>query len=493
MLHELMEEANITYTENYALAYSSTRSSCLDFFASCGALRQASDGVQYRLFARAYAENPDIAMKSLFYARDIREGLGERELFREILSWMANRRPDSVRKNIPLIAEYGRWDDLLSLLGTDCEADAVDCIRARLKLDLAALKDGQPVSLLGKWLPSVNTSSDERREQAGKLCRTLHMSRKEYRKTLSSLRSAIDVVEKRLCASDYTFDYGKVPSGAMLKYQQTFLRNDPERYKDFLQRVLSGDAALHADTLYPYEIIRKCIRLGDDSFAEKRPWDPDLVQALDASWKSLPDYCDGRNALAVIDGSGSMYDSTGILPAEIAMSLGIYFAERNTGFFRNHFITFSQTPQLVELKGNNIAERTQFCMSYNEVTNTNLCAVFSLLLNTALRHHLPQEDLPEMLYIISDMEFDEGADFDHVLFEEIKADYRKNGYSLPTLVYWNVNHRHDQFPVRKDDSGAVLVSGASPIVFRMVISGEIYPEAFMLSVVNGERYAPVGA
>lgn len=493
MLSELKQEANKTLTENGALAHRSTLSHCLNFFAVCGALRRESDGIQYRLFTRAYAENSDMAMKILFYARDIRQGLGERELFREILSWLARRRPDSVRKNIPLVAEYGRWDDLLDLFGTACEKDAVACIRTQLDRDRVALEKGESVSLLAKWLPSLHTSSAQRREQARRLCRALRMTEKEYRKMTAALRSAADIVEKRLCAKDYSFEYGKVPSGAMMKYQKAFLRNDREWYQAYIDRVLAGKETLHADVVYPYEIIRKCIRLGFGRNEVPPEEVAGQIRALDAGWKSLPDYCDGRNALAVIDGSGSMYGGKGILPAEVAMSLGIYFAERNTGFFRNHFITFSMTPKLVELQGDNIADRTAFCMSYNEVANTNLCGVFSLLLETAVNHRLPQEELPETLYIISDMEFDEGVSCDRVLFEEIRDRYAANGYRLPALVYWNVDCRHEQFPVRKDDIGTVLVSGASPVVFNMVIRGDTTPEEYMLSVIGSERYRPVSA
>ena len=492
MLSELKNEADRTFTENGAVAHRSSGSHCLNLFAACGALRQAPDGVQYSLFTRAWAENPDLAMKILFYARDIREGLGERELFREILSWLAFRQPDSVRKNIPLVAEYGRWDDLLALLGTRCEKDAVACIRKQLAKDTEALRHGGSVSLLGKWLPSVHTASAERRAQAGALCRALHMTEKEYRKTLSALRSHLDIVEKRLCASDYTFDYGAVPSGAMLKYQQAFLRNDAERYNAFISQVQEGTAALHADTLYPYQIVRKCIRIADGETDPETDL-PGLVRALDASWKSLPDYCNGRNALAVVDGSGSMYTGGNLQPAEIALSLGIYFAEHNTGFFRNHFITFSRTPQLVEIQGKDIAEKAAFCMSFNEAANTNLCGVFALLLKTAVDHRLPQEELPETVYIISDMEFDAGVDCDRALFDEIRDLYRQYGYLLPTLVYWNVCFRNEQFPVSSGDEGAVLVSGASPVLFNMVIRGGLSPEEFMLSVIESERYLPVKA
>ena len=489
MLSALKKESNRTHTENGALSNRSTGSHCLNFFAVCGALRGADEDVQRRLFVRAYAENMDLALRTLFYARDIREGLGERELFRNILSWLAFSRPHSVVKNIPLIAEYGRWDDLLPLLGSPCKEAATQVIRHQLRQDLAALEQGAPVSLLAKWLPSINASSAETKEQARVLCKRLKMTEKEYRQTLSGLRAHLDVLEKRLCKKDYSFDYGKQPSGAMHKYRQAFLRNDKDRYKAFLSAVLSGEKTMHAGTLYPYQILEKCI----EGYKTPSALTADMIQSLDASWKSLPDYGDQKNALAVIDGSASMYWRSNLRPADVAMSLGIYFAERNTGYFKDHFITFSRSPRLIKLEGNSIADRAAYCASFNECSNTNLRATFELLLETAVKHHLPQEELPETLYIISDMEFDQGVDRDRTLFEEIKALYHQHGYRLPTLVYWNVESRHEQFPVTRDEHGTVLISGCSPNVFRMVISQDVTPESLMLSVLNSERYAKICA
>ena len=491
MLSELEEMSNRTYTENGALTNRSTGSDCLNFFSLCGALRHAPAQAAMDLFMRAYAEDRNLAMKALFYARDVRGGLGERALFRGILRRLSALRPESVEKNIPLIAEYGRWDDLLALLGTPLEAQTVRCLREQLAADERGMQSDSPVSLLAKWLPSVNTSSPERRAQARTLCKALGLSEKDYRRKLSSLRTYIDVLEKRLCRTDYTFDYEKQSSGAMHKYRRAFLRHDGARYGEYLQKVLAGKATLHAGTLYPYEIVRACV--DPEGWNCRLVSDPQLRQSLDASWKSLPDYGDGRNALAVVDGSGSMFADVNPMPAAVAMSLGIYFAEHNKGYFRDHFITFSNTPRLVKLKGEDIADRVEYCMRFDECANTDLRATFRLLLDTAVKHHLPQEELPETVYVISDMEFDEGTEEDATLFEEMQAMYEQEGYRLPTVVYWNVCAHAEQFPVRRDETGAVLVSGGSPSLFRMVISQEASPEQFMRSVLESERYRPISA
>ncbi|MBP3294209.1 MAG: DUF2828 family protein [Clostridia bacterium] len=487
MLNALTYEANRTYTENGAVTHRSSGSDCLDFFAVCGALRHADENEIVRKFLRAYAENPDTAMKTLFYARDIRGGLGERRLFRCILRYLAYTKPSSVLKNLPLIAEYGRFDDLLILLGSPCEDELIRYLRAQLDADLAAMEAGDNGSLLAKWLPSVNTSSHKSRETAKKLCHLLGMREKEYRQTLAKLRAHIDIVESRLCRKDYTFDYGQVPAGALFKYREALLRNDGERYKDYLTAVREGRAKMNTGTLYPYQIVRSAMK----------EYDEENIRSLDTTWNALPDCCNGRNALAVIDGSGSMYCDygTGMMPATVALSLGIYFAEHNTGRFADRFITFSQTPRFVKIKGDTIAEKVRYCMSFDECANTNLYEVFRLILHAAVRYNIPQEELPELLYIISDMEFDAatGGANDTTVHRKAKKLYDKYGYKLPQVVYWNVCSRNEQVPVTMNESGTALVSGSSPILFRHMMEMDITPFTMMEQILGSERYAPISA
>lgn len=510
MLNALTYEANLTHTENGALTHRSSGSDCLDFFAVCGAMRHADENEIVRKFLRAYAENPDTAMKTLFYARDIRGGLGERRLFRCILLYLAYTKPSSVLKNLPLIAEYGRFDDLLILLGSPCEDELIRYLRAQLDADLAAMEAGDNGSLLAKWLPSVNTSSHKSRETAKKLCRLLGMREKEYRQTLAKLRAHIDIVESRLCRKDYTFDYGQVPAGALFKYREALLRNDGERYKDYLTAVREGRAKMNTGTLYPYQIVREVLHelkydmefdpefdLYSDEIPERAVRQDEALQALDTTWNALPDYCDGRNALAVIDGSGSMYCDygTGMMPATVALSLGIYFAEHSKGRFANRFITFSETPRFVKIKGNTIAGKVQYCQSFAEVANTNLYAVFRLILHAAVKYKIPQEELPELLYIISDMEFDAatGGANDTTVHRKAKKLYDKYGYKLPQVVYWNVCSRNEQVPVTMSESGTALVSGSSPILFRHMMEMDITPFTMMEQILGSERYAPISA
>ena len=435
-LDALKEESNKTLTENFAVTYRSSGSECVDLFASIGALRSAEEEEIVRRFIKAWADDKDTAMKILFYARDIRGGLGERRVFRVILSALAEMEPDSVRKNIALIPEYGRYDDLLELLGTPCEAEALAMIREQLNADLAATEKGESVSLLAKWLPSINASSEETRAQAKIVAKALGMNDAQYRKTLSALRAQIKIIENNLREKDYTFDYAQQPSKAMFKYRKAFNRNDGERYSTYLSKVEKGEATLHTGTLMPYELVRSALSAPDT--AERR--------SLDVTWNALEDFTDGRNALVVIDGSGSMYGSGNPRPADIALSLGIYFAERNTGLFHN------------------------------------------LILKTAVKNRMPQSEMPETLYIISDMEFNYCTqDAGKTNFEYAKELYESYGYHLPQVVFWNVQSRQEQVPVKMNEQGVALVSGCSPRIFNMVMQNELDPYKFMMNIIGSER------
>lgn len=486
MLELLKEEGNQTRTENGAVTYCSTRSECLDLFATIGALRGESEQEITERFLRAYAENADLAMKTLFFARDIRGGMGERRVFRVILQWLAENEPRSLEKNLPYIAEYGRWDDLLTLLGTPCEEQVLQWVRQQLEVDLAAMENGKEVSLLGKWLPSVNASNGNAVHQAKHIARFLGMNDARYRKMLSALRAKIRIIENHLREKDYTFDYAKQPSGAMLKYRKAFLRNDMERYAAFLRRVAEGAQQLHTGTLMPYEIIRPFFTETSLSEEERK--------AIDVTWNAQENFAGEENALVVIDGSGSMYGWADPVPASVALSLGIYYAERNTGAFHNHFITFSEHPRLVEIRGRDIFEKVRYCSRFNEVANTDLQQVFALILDTAVKHRVPQAEMPAKLYIISDMEFDgcvEGGSLTN--FECARQRFAQHGYALPEVVFWNVASRNRQQPVRFNDSGAVLVSGCNVRIFSMLKEGTVSPYAFMLEVLGAERYAPIVA
>ena len=495
MLEALKKIFNQTYTENGAVTHVSTNSDCLDLFATVGALRSASDQEILARFIRAYTEDPDKAMKIIFFARDVRGGLGERRVFRTVMKYLASQAPESVRKNIEYFGEYGRYDDLLSLIGTSCEKEMLAYIAKQFAADMEALSAGENVSLLAKWLPSVNASNAETVAMAKKIARSMKMSDRDYRKAVSALRARIGIIENSLREMDYSFDYSKQPSKAMFKYRAAFMRNDRARYSEFISKVSRGEAKLHAGNVMPYELVDPYLtgswytnrsNMREISEEEKR--------VLNATWESLPDFGGEENAIAVVDTSGSMYCVGKPKPASVALSLGMYFAERNKGLFHNYFIEFSDEAQLIEIKGETFADRLRYAASFSKIASTNVEAVFDSILEAAVRYHVPQEELPSTIYIISDMEFNSCARNAGISnFENAKRKYARFGYKLPDVVFWNVQSRNRQQPVTMNEQGVALVSGFTPRLFSMVAGGKIDPYSFMMDVIGSERYEKIAA
>lgn len=485
MLDALKYQANRTVTENGAATLVTTRSDCLDLFATIGALRSASKQTIIDRFHRAFAEDPDIAMRILFYGRDIRGGLGERRIFRVLLHELAEKHPESVRKNLEYVAEMGRYDDLLCLTDTPCEADVIELVRCQLKQDTEHAERGESISLLAKWLPSVNTSNEETVHMGKLFARKLGMSDSAYRKTLSRLRAYLRILENSLREQDYTFSYEAQPSRAMYKYRRAFLRNDEERYLEFMEKVSQGKATLHTSSLTPSDLVDKALDFRGTEEERK---------ILDTTWNALEDYTDDRNAICVVDTSGSMFWQGKPRPFAVAMSLGMYFAQRNHGLFRNHFITFSMRPRMIEIKGRDFVDQVQYCRSFGEAADTNIQAVFELILNTAVLNHVRQSDMPETIYIISDMEFNRCTrDASMSNFEYAKKLYEDHGYRLPKIVFWNVQSRNTQQPVDMNEQGVALVSGYTPRLFNMALSGQMNPHQAMMDTLSNERYACIRA
>lgn len=494
MKNEMLENFNESVTENGAVGYRTTGKALLDINFAVASLRSANEGEIARRFQAAFLENKVLAMKWLFFARDVRGGLGERRLFRTAMKYIAKYEPEMARKVVGLIPEYGRYDDLWSLLDdNELRPYVVEFVSQQLTEDVANSRNRKPISLLGKWMPSANASSATTKRYAKILRNALEMKESEYRRTLSALRRYTDVVEVKMSAKMWgEIDYEAVPSRANLIYNGAFLRNDEERRRAFLASLEKGEARINASTLFPYDIVHQycCGGYG------RSPKSYDAT--IEALWKNLPDLVQGcGNTIVVADGSGSMMSrvgSSGVTALEVANSLAIYFAERSSGEFKNKYITFSSRPQLVDFsRGQSLRDKISIALGHSEISNTNIEAVFDLILNTAIRNNMSQEDIPANILIISDMEFDcattgrIGAN----LFKTIEAKYRGHGYKLPRLVFWNVNSRTNTIPVRENDMGVALVSGFSVNICKMVMSGKTDPFECLLETLNTPRYQPV--
>ena len=495
MLNALKRENNVAYTENGAVTNRSSLSDCVDFFATVGALRWASDAEIVTRFIRAFGEDKDVGLKILFFGRDVREGLGERRTFRVILKYLGNNHPSTIKKNIEYIAEYGRFDDLLCLLDTECRDEVIAYIKRQLEADMKNLAKGESISLLAKWMPSINASNRETVRLANILAKGLNLKPGQYRKMLSKLRQSLDLIENRLRENDYTFNYSKQPSKAMLKYKAAFWRNDGERYNAYLESVSRGEAKLNASTIMPYELVDPYLgQYWYDNGTSMRDITEEESLTLNAIWDAMPDFTNRENALVIVDTSGSMYCCENPKPASVALSLGIYLAERNQGLFHDYFIEFSREPRLIELKGETFTDKLRYITTFNEVADTNIEAVFKLILDAAVKNNIPQEELPQTLYIVSDMQFNRcvrNADISN--FENAKQMFAEHGYKLPKVVFWNVAARGGNMPVTKNEAGVALVSGCTPNLFSRVLADDMNPYDFMMEVVGSERYAKIAA
>lgn len=499
----LNNEYNVSVTENGAVGYRTTGKNLLDLNFAVASLRKMPDAEVAKRFKKAFVEDKILAMKWLFYARDARDGVGERRLFRVVLADLVKSNPEMVIPVINLIPEYGRYDDLWCLLDDDQAAMAVyQLVDKQLKQDWVDMRAGKPISLIAKWMPSTNASSEKTREYCKKLRNALHMTEREYRKALSKLRKYIDVVEVKMSAKNWSeIKYEAVPSRANLIYNNAFLRNDEARRREYLGKLEKGETKINASTLFPHDIVHKYCggwRL--------KPNDA----TIEALWKALPDTVKScGNTIVVADGSGSMSSvvdrNSSVTALEVANALAIYFAERSSGQFKDKYITFSANPQFVDFSHcNSLHDKLQTALTHSEVANTNIEKVFDLILTAAINNHMSQEDLPQNILIISDMEFDSCATCGNGsywsinkptprLFDVIAQKYANAGYKIPRMVFWNVNSRTGTIPVKENDLGVALVSGFSVNVAKMVMSGKTDPFECLLETLNSERYAPIEA
>ena len=456
-------DENVTLTENGMVTNPTTLNKCVDLFFSIGAMRGKSQDKVVSLFNEAYKENPLIASKLLFWSRDVRSGAGERQIFRDIVTHLTTTSPQTVRKNIGLIPEFGRWDDVLVLVGTELEDDMFILIKD-------SLTNGD--ALCAKWMPRKG-------DVANRLRKLFRFTPKEYRKMLVNLTN---VVESKMCAKDWeSIDYSKLPSLASSRYQKSFVKNDTERYDEYKKALIDGTAKVNAGAVYPYDIIKSINQGGDTIVSEKQ-------------WESLPNWMEDSNEriLPVVDVSGSMCCPAGgndnLTCMDVAISLGMYISERNEGNFKDAFVTFSNNPQLQYLTGG-LKERLNKLRRSDWGMSTDLEAVFNLILNQAKTYNIPQDKMPTKIMILSDMQFNQATRSDLGSQSMIESMYEVAGYKKPDIIYWNLNARGSNFPVEFNKNGTALVSGFSPSILKPLLSGKnMTPESIMMDTVNDERY-----
>ena len=463
MIIGLYKETSKGETENGAVTFVRSGSYLLDFYAQAGAMRKNPDQALV-LFKKAFSEDNLSAIRILFYLRDVRGGQGERDLFRICLEWLGTDEPEIFEKIIGYVSEYGRWDDLFF-----DNPECFDLIKKQIEIDL----DTDKPSLLAKWLPTINASSSTTKAKARFMAKKLGMNGMEYRKTIRRIRKQIETVEEKMSDNKWgKINYSTVPSQASKIYKNAFKKHDEERYDKFIEKAEKGEVKINASTLYPYQIYNSVER--------------DYSKTLEALWNQLPDYTQGKNAMVVADCSGSMCGD----PMSVSVSLALYFAERNKGQFHNYFMTFSDDCQLQEVVGKTLKEKMYNIEKDGYCGSTNIQSVFDTILKTGLDNNVPQKEMPSTIYIISDMEFN-GACSYHTNFEVIEKKYKNCGYEMPTLVFWNVDARSGKnLPVQVGKDGVVMVSGFSPVIFKMAVENKS-PEQVMMDTINSERYSKI--
>lgn len=484
-LKAMKNEFNYGYTENGGIKHISTLNSVLDMFAMGGSMRNRSEEDIICMFKKAYEEDATLALRCLFYLRDIRGGQGERRFFRICLKWLAGYNYAEVTHLIPYVATYGRYDDLLVLEDTPCELDMFNYLHTTV------LENED--HLVYKWLKSENCSSAESKRIARKTREAFGMTPREYRKMLSEGRKACKLVETLMSQQHWNeIEFNKLPSRAGLLYKNAFMRREEtrERYAAFME---SKETKVHAGALNPVDIAHQIFQSWRPSETERKAWDK--------YWESLPDYYNGREepGIAVVDVSGSMSGT----PMEAAVSMGAYIAERGNGPFKNHFITFSSEPKLVEFDGYDLYEKFKRAQDADWGNNTNITAVFELLLNTAIKNHISYAEMPKTLYIFSDMEFDRCVSTDqaddlwwrkdtrkeiNTVIEIQGKKWKQYGYELPRIIFWNLDARTNNIPAL--DGAFSYVSGFSPVMISNILGGKDGWD-LCLEKLNSDRYSVI--
>lgn len=501
ILNAMQKQANYKLTENEGVALKSTQNAVLDMFALCGAYRSRSEEDCIFMFKKALEEDANLALKCLFYLADCRGGQGERRFFRVCFKWLAKNYPDIARKNIAFIPTYRRWDDILySCIGTPVEEDALSFIKHQFILDTEC----KTPSLLAKWLPSENASSRKTKRLGNIVREYFGMTHKQYRRALSELRSRINIVEKLMSENRWEeIEFDKIPSYAGFIYKNAFARKDiiAKKYEDFIN---DKKTKVNASVLYPYQCVHQATKYYDRFYSSEVPENERPI--IEKYWNNLPDYFNGKqsNMLCVVDTSGSMTGDKAAAPINVAISLGMYCAERAGGPFKDHYISFSSRPQLIKIEGIDFVDKIWRIYKTNLCENTDLTKTFDMLLNIANLPETKEEDIPETIVVISDMEIDYMTTTDGYRLrggwteetaitemDKVREKWAACGHKMPKLVYWNVASRNNTIL----DQGPTVsyVSGMSPVIFETIITGKTGYDLMIEKLINSGRYDDIHA
>ena len=497
---EALDNNGVSVTENGMIGYTSTGNAYLDFLYKISSLRGCNVEVLETEFTKLFDsaminKTNSYLLRFFLYIRDPRNGLGERTLARWLIKTLfrftiLNNKEECFNFLLNRLYDYGRWDDLLYIFCPSYSdkynkyfIKVCKLLKSTLDKDLELMKEGKPISLLAKWMPSINTSSENTKSLAYSFIEVIGMSEKEYRKTLSLLRNYLKITERQMSLNEWKeIDYEKVPSLANLRYKDAFLRHDRERRLEYLNSLSKGKVKINSSVNFPHDVVHKYITLKD--------YDETLEQLR----KNLKDIPGLKDTLVVRDDSGSMtmcINGSKVTALEVATALGIYCAEHCSDTYRNKIISFSENPKYLDFSDYiSLHDKLVYLSNHCEIANTNIEKVFQLILNTAISNNLKQEDLPKQVLIISDMEFDASADYTDNVFVNAQKEYEKYGYKLPRLIFWNVASRTKTIPITQNELGVYLLSGFSPNVLNILSYGLDNQFEALIKILD-EKYGEV--
>ena len=452
-------------TANGMKARKSTANASVDLFYKIGASRGKNITGE---FTAAYVENSDVALRIAQWARDVRGGAGERQIFRDLLVHLEKTDPDAALALLKKVPEVGRWDDIFVF-----STPALKTAAYTMLGDALRAQNG----LAAKWTPRKGKIAAEVRAFFG-------MTPKQYRKSLVAMTT---VVETQMCADDWdNINFSHVPSVAARNYKKAFGRHTP-LFAEYVAKLVSGDKTVkvNANAIFPHDVLKGVIN--------RTTLDKTTTDHIVAQWDALPNYVGDASIMPIVDVSGSMScpagKNTNVSCMDVSISLGLYLADKNKGVFKDTFLTFSSKPQLVTLKGNIVDKVAQMSKSDWDMS-TNLHAAMDKILSVAVKGSVPASDMPAMLLILSDMQFNQCARYDDTAMQMIERKFADAGYTVPQIVFWNLNSS-DNVPVKADKSGAALVSGFSPSIMTSLLAADLEqftPEGIMLKTVMSDRY-----
>ena len=459
-------------TANGMKARKSTANAIVDLFYNAGASRGKNI---VPAFTAAMAEDRELALRVAAWLRDARGGAGERQLFRDILVHLEKTDTEAAKALLAKVPELGRWDDLFVFKTQEMKSVAYTMLGDALR---------ERNGLAAKWTPRQGSVAVEIRNFFG-------MSPKFYRKSLVELTK---VVESQMCSKEWdAINFSHVPSVAAARYKKAFNRNTP-KYAEYVKALVKGDnpeVKVNASVAYPYDVLKGRINSYRMSFDKT---ELDLIQK---QWEALPNYVGDANILPLVDVSGSMTCKAGghqsksdLTCLDVAVSLGLYLADKNKGKFKDTFLTFSDKPELLHLKGN-INQKIDQMIKSTWAISTNLHAAFKKILDVAVKGNVPQAEMPAVLLILSDMQFNACVTHDDKAIDMIARKYREAGYEMPKVVFWNLNASYGNTPVKFDKSGTALISGFSPAIVKPLLSGDLdgfTPESVMMKTIMDDRY-----